>query len=187
MTMNANNALMFLIDTLFTLYIIVVLLRVLLQLAHADYRNPISQFVWQVTDPPAGALARIIPRWRNLDIPAIILALLLCFINIETDLALYAMNVSAGLGYILFWSVLKLIVVLCNLYFFTILVQVLFSWISPGTHTPATAVLWSINEPLLRPVRGVIPAIGGLDLSPLFVVLAIQVISRILPLPGLFR
>lgn len=187
MTMNANNALLFLVDTLFTLYIIVVLLRVLLQIARADYRNPISQFVWQITEPPVGILARVIPRWRMLDIPAIVFALVLCFINIEIALALYASNVSAALGLVLFWSVLKLIVMLCNLYFFTILVQVLLSWISPGTHTPATAVLWNVNEPLLRPIRGVIPAIGGLDLSPVFVIIALQVISRILPLPGLFR
>ena len=187
MNLNASNALLFLVDTLFTLYIIAVLLRVLLQISHADYQNPISQFIWQVTQHPVDALARVIPRWRTVDIPAITFALLLCFINIELDLLLHPLDISAAIGMVLFWSVLKLAVVLINLYFFTILVQVLFSWLSPGTHTPATAVLWSINEPLLRPVRGVIPAIGGLDISPIVIVIGLQVLSRLLPLPGLFR
>ena len=187
MGLNASNALLFLVDTIFTLYIIAVLLRVLLQISYADYQNPISQFVWQVTEIPVALFSRVIPRWRYVDIPAIFLALLLCFINIQTDLALYPLEISAPIGMVLLWTVLKLIVVLCNLYFFTILVQVLFSWLSPGTHTPATAVLWSINEPLLRPVRGVIPAMAGLDISPIVIVIALQVLSRLLPLPGLFR
>ncbi len=187
MQMNASNALLFLVDTLFTLYIVAVLLRVLLQMSYTDYQNPISQFVWQVTQLPVALLARIIPRWRYVDIPAIVFALLLCFLNIQIDLALYALDITAPIGLVLLWTVLKLLVVLCNLYIFTILIQVVFSWISPGTHTPATAVLWSINEPLLRPVRGVIPAISGLDISPVIIIIVLQVLSRLLPLPGLFR
>lgn len=187
MPVNASNALLFLVDTVFTLYIITVLLRVLMQISYADYKNPISQFVWQVTQPPVGLLARIIPRWRTVDIPAITLVFILCFINIQLDLLLHPLDVSAPIASVAWWSLLKILVTLCNLYFFTILVQVLFSWLSPGTHTPASAVLWSINEPLLRPVRGVIPALGGLDISPVVIVIVLQVISRLLPLPGLFR
>lgn len=187
MPANASNALLFLVDTIFTLYIIVVLMRVLLQISYADYKNPISQFVWQVTEQPVWLFSRVIPRWRYLDIPAIVLALLLCIINIQINLALYPQDITAPIGLVLWWSLLKLMVVLCNLYFFTILIQVLFSWLSPGTHTPATAVLWSINEPLLRPVRGVVPQVGGLDISPVIIVILLQVISRLLPLPGLFR
>jgi len=78
-------------------------------------------------------------------------------------------------------------VVVCNFYFFTILIQALMSWISPGQHSPATSILWTINEPLLRPVRNVVPPIAGLDLSPLVIIIGLQVISRLLPLPGLFR
>ncbi len=184
---NANNALLFLIDTVFALYIIVVLLRILLQLTHADFRNPVSQFVWQATGPPVGLLARGIPRWRNFDVPAAVFVVLLCFINIEIDLWLNALDLSAQPAMALWWAVLKALVLVCNLYFFTILIQALMSWLSPGQHSPATAVLWSINEPVLRPVRSRLPTIGGLDLSPLVVIILIQVVSRLLPLPGLFR
>ena len=184
---NANNALLFLVDTVFALYIVVVLMRALLQWVHADFRNPISQFVWRATSMPVGILARGIPRWRNLDIPAIVFAVILCFINIEIDLALAAPEFGAQPAMAAWWAVLKAAVLVCNFYFFTILIQALMSWISPGQHSPATAILWTINEPLLRPVRNVVPNIGGLDLSPLVIIIGLQVVSRLLPLPGLFR
>lgn len=184
---NANDALQFLIDTLFALYIIVVLLRILLRFAHADFFNPISQFVWQITQPPVGLLSRVIPNWGRLDIAAALFVLVLCFVNIQVDLWLYPLDFRPHPLMPLLWAPLKAVVLLCNLYFFTILIQVLVSWLSPGTHSPATAVLWTLNEPLLRPVRQYIPPIGGLDISPLVVIIALQVFSRLLPLPGLFR
>ncbi|MES1925781.1 hypothetical protein T31B1_10658 [Salinisphaera sp. T31B1] len=184
---HANNALLFLVDTVFALYIVVVLLRVILQLVHADFRNPISQFVWRFTATPVGLIGRLVPRWRNLDVPALVFAIALCFINIEIDLALAAPGFGAQPAMAVVWAVLKAGVLICNFYFFTILIQALMSWISPNQYSPATAMLFTINEPLLRPVRNILPPLGGLDLSPLVVIIGLQVISRLLPLPGLFR
>lgn len=183
---NTNQALLFLIDTVFTLYIIVVIARVLLQLTHAQFHNPVSQFVWRVTARPVGLLAMAVPRWRNIDVPAIAFILLLSFINIELDLLL-AMQAGAQPLLALWWAILKALILLCDLYFFTILVQALLSWLSPGQYSPATAILWTINEPLLKPVRKRLPAIGGLDLSPLVILIALQVVSLLLPLPALLR
>lgn len=184
---HANDALMFLIDTVLSLYILVVLLRMLLQAVHADFRNPISQMVWQATRIPIGLLGRVIPRWNNIDVPAIVFAVILCYINIEVDLALAAPSFGPQLIAAIGWAVLKAVVLLCNFYFFTILIQALMSWFSPGHYSPATTLLVSVNEPLLRPVRNTLPPIGGLDLSPLVVIIGLQVVSRLLPLPGLFR
>lgn len=184
---HANHALLFLVDTVLSLYIIVVLLRVILQLVHADFRNPVSQFVWQTTRLPVNLLRAVIPRWRNWDIPALVFGLILCYILIQIDLALGAPGFGPQLLPSIAWAILKLLTLVCNLYFFTILIQALMSWISPNQYSPATAILFSVNEPLLRPVRGVIPTIGGLDLSPLVVIIALEVVSRLLPLPGLFR
>jgi len=182
-----NNALMFLIDTVFSLYITVVLLRVLLPLVHADFRNPISQFIWRATATPVGYVSRVIPRWRNIDVPALVFALALCFVNIQIDMALVSAAFGAQPVLALLWSVLKIGVLICSFFTFTILIQTLMSWISPNQHSPATAMMFTLNEPLLRPVRSRLPALGGLDLSPLVVILALQVVSRLLPLPGLFR
>ncbi|MGH8459018.1 MAG: YggT family protein, partial [Nevskiales bacterium] len=82
--------------------------------------------------------------------------------------------------------VLKLVVFTLNLYFFSLLIQAIMSWVNPGMPTSASAVLWSINEPLLKPIRNVLPPIGGLDLSSLVLMIAIQMLLRGLPaLPGL--
>ncbi|MAA73467.1 MAG: YggT family protein [Salinisphaeraceae bacterium] len=181
-----SSALMFLIDTLFALYIIVLLVRVLLQFTHANFRNPLSQFVYQVTNPPLRPLSAVIPRWRHLDIPAVLLALLLCFINIQIDGLFYPqLNTAPVLAVAL--SAIKLLVMLCDLYTFSIIIQAILSWVAPGAHSPATAVLWSINEPILRPVRERMPMIGGLDISPLVVIIGLQVVSRLMPLHPLLR
>lgn len=184
---NVNGALLFLVNTLVSLYILVVILRVILQLVHADFRNQISQFVWHVTRRPVNLLRSVIPRWRNWDLPAVVFALILTYILIHIDLALAAPGFGQQWLPSIAWAVLKLIVMVCNLYTFTIIIQAVMSWFSPNHHSPATAILHSINEPLLRPVRGILPALGGIDISPVLVIIALQVVSRLLPLPGLFR
>lgn len=187
MMQHANSALLFLVNTLLSLYILVVLLRVILQLVHADFRNPISQFVWRVTRTPVNFLRRLIPRWHNWDVPALVFALILSYLLIQADLALGAPGFGQQPIMSLAWAVMKMITLVCNLYFFTIIIQAVMSWFAPNQNSPATAILFAINEPLLRPVRGVIPAIGGLDLSPVVVIIAVEIISLLLPLPGLFR
>jgi YggT family protein len=183
MTFNAGNALVFLVDAVFGLYIAVLLLRYILQVVQADFYNPLSQFVWQATNPPVIPLQRIIPRWKRHDFAALVIAYLLAAVNIRLDLALSGFGLD--IPHLLLWALLKLIGLACNLYFFSILIQAIMSWVSPGMPTPAQAVLWSINEPLLRPVRNVLPPIAGLDLSPLVVLIALQMLVRLLPVPQL--
>ncbi|RJS94669.1 YggT family protein [Salinisphaera sp. Q1T1-3] len=187
MISNTNQALLFLVDTVLSLYILVVLLRVVLQLVHADFRNPVSQFVWQTTRTPVNLLRNVVPRWRNLDVPALLFAFILCYLLIQIDLALGAPGFGPQFIPAVAWAILKGATLVCNLYFFTIIVQAVMSWISPNQYTPATAILFTINEPLLRPIRRIVPTISGIDLSPLVAIIGLQLISRLLPLPGLFR
>jgi len=178
---NVMEALLFLVNTVFTLYIIVLLVRVLLQTTGAPFHNPVSQFVWHATVRPVRLVARVMPRWRNVDVPAIALILLLCYINIEVVLwivtARFGVMPIPALG----WALAKALALLCNLYFFTILAQALLSWLAPQQYSPATVILWSLNEPLLRPVRNRLPPVAGLDLSPLVVLIALQCINLLLP------
>ncbi len=184
MNVGLGSPLIFLIDTLFGLYVLVLILRFILQAVQADFYNPLSQFVWRVTNQPVGLLQRALPRWRRYDFAALALALVLVALNLWIDLSLAGARI-APLA-LLFWSLLKLAAFTLNLYFFSILIQAIMSWVNPGMPSPASAVLWSINEPLLKPVRNALPPIGGLDLSPLVVMIAIQVLLRSLPaLPGL--
>lgn len=185
MQSNVDNATLFLVNTLFSLYCYALILRIALQLVRADFHNPLSQFVWRITNPPVAPLRRVVPRWQQLDVPAILVGLVVVLVNLL--LALAILNVSAGPLLLLWLALLKLIVLTINLLTFTILIQAVMSWFGASMHSPAASLLWNINEPMLRPIRRLIPPIGGLDLSPLFVIIALQVISRLIPLSYALR
>lgn len=191
---NGLRALIFIVDTLLSLYALVVLLRVLLQLVHANFYNPLSQFVWQATRVPVRWIGNLIPRRASLDVPALILALVICYVDIEVILALTASMRGLSVDWAqlrpavaLAWAVFKVVELVCNLFTFTILIQALLSWLAPQQHSPATALMRTLNEPLLRPVRTYMPPLGGIDLSPLVVILVLQVINILLPLPGVLH
>ena len=185
MTSNISNALLFLVDTAFGLYIIAVLLRFVLQASGGSFYNPIAQFLVRITDPVLRPMRMVIPRWGQFDMAAVVVMLILAFLNIEAVLLL--IGIEARIGSIIVWSLFKVVALGCNLYFFSILVQAILSWFSPGMHSQASVILWDINEPLLRPVRQILPPLGGLDLSPLVVLIVLQVVNTLIPLPGLFR
>ena len=182
---NGANALFFLVTTLFNLVIWIFGLRLLLQAVRADFYNPISQFIWQVTRFPTDALRQVLPNYRQLNVAAAVTLVALALLYIYAVSGLLGMRV--GLIAALWFSVLKLVVMGLGLFTFTLFVQAVMSWLGPGVHNPAANILWSLNEPLLRPVRRLIPPIGGLDLSPLAVILMLQVLSRLVPLPGVLR
>jgi YggT family protein len=182
---NADNALFYLVSTLFELYLWVLLLRIILQWVRADFYNPFSQLVWRLTQPIVRWLQPIIPRWRTLDGAALVVTIVIAVIYVEAIIAL--LNYRYLLGQAVVFALLKLVVLTLNLYTFTLFVQAILSWVGPGVSNPAGSVLWSVNEPILRPVRRVLPPVAGLDLSPLVLILALQVLNRLVPLPGIFR
>lgn len=185
MSGNVGNALLFLTNSLFGLYLSIVMLRIGLQLVNADFFNPLAQFIWRATQPLLQLPARYIPRWRKLDVTALLFLWLLAFINIRLDIAI--LGWSIGIAPSIYIALLKLFVLGLNLYSFCILAQAIMSWVGPNAHGPANSLLWSINEPILRPVRRYIPPIGGMDLSPLVVILSLQVVARLIPLHYLLR
>lgn len=181
----AENAGLFLVNTLFTLYMSVLVLRIVMRWVRADFYNPLSQFIWQVTNPPVTPLSRVVPTWRQLDTAACTLLAALAVIHIVLVLAMTPY--SLGPGMVAWYALLKMITLVLNLFTFTIFVQAILSWVGPGGSNPAQALLWSVNQPVLAPVQRVIPPIGGLDLSPLAVIIGLQVLNRLIALPYLFR
>lgn len=175
----------FLVSTLFDLLIWVFLLRILLQAVRADFYNPLSQLIWQLTRFPTDALRPYIPNWRNLNTAAALTLALIALIYIHIVGAMLSLHIGALAAP--WFALLKLMVMTFNLYTFSLFVQAILSWLGPGVNNPASNILWSLNEPLLRPLRRVIPPMSGLDLSPLVLILLLQVINRLVPLPGLFR
>ena len=184
---NTSNALFYLVSTLFEVYIWIVMLRMILQVVRADFYNPISQLVWQVTQPVVRPLQKVFPKFRQYDSAAavVLFVVTLVYIFVASALLGYREQVNALLA--VWFTLLKLVVMLLNLYTFALVIQAILSWVGPGVNNPAGSILWSINEPLLRPVRRVIPPFSGLDLSPLVVIVVLQFVKLLVPLPGVFR
>ncbi|MCU7816643.1 MAG: YggT family protein [Candidatus Thiodiazotropha sp. (ex Lucinoma kastoroae)] len=180
-----TNPLVFLVQTLFGLYILAVLLRFLLQLGRADFYNPISQFLVKVTNPPLKILRRIIPGIGGIDLSSIILAWLLKAIEILLILVISGSAVNL-LGPIV-WALPELVELMINIYLFAILIQVILSWVSPGSYNPASALLYSITGPVMRPAQKLLPPTGGIDLSPMLVMIGLVLLKMLLlpPLRGL--
>ncbi|WP_455199692.1 YggT family protein [Kaarinaea lacus] len=176
-----TNAIEFLIHTIFGLYLIAVMLRVLLQLSRADFYNPVSQFLVKVTNPPLIPLRRIIPGFMGIDFAAIVLMLVIK--AVEIFLIVLIKGVSIKISGLVVLSIAELLRLLINVYFFTILIQVIISWVNPGTYNPAVSLLYSINEPLLSRARRLIPPISGFDLSPIVVIILLQLLSMLLIQP----
>lgn len=183
MAANGARALIFLVNIVFSLYIAALFVRVLLQRLSADYYNPIVQFVVRITNPLVRPLRRVLPGIAGWDLAGLVLALAFAFLNAWLVLWLAGFGTPALL--IARFAGKKLLAVLINLYIFSILIQALLSWLNPRQYSPLAALLWRMNEPLLRPVRRILPPIGGtIDLSPLVVIIALEALSIFLGLPG---
>lgn len=170
-----SGATAFLIDTVFGTYILLVLLRFLLQLARADFYNPICQFLVKATNPPLKPLRRIIPGLWKIDLASIVLLLILQMI------AVWLIHLAGGrtisVEALIVVSAADLLALTLNTFLVTILIQVILSWVGPGAHNPLSSVLYSLNEPLLGPARRILPAMSGIDFSPLLVLVAIQLLK----------
>ncbi|AGM40419.1 hypothetical protein SPISAL_01600 [Spiribacter salinus M19-40] len=174
----------FLVDTIFSLYIMAVMLRFLLQWARADFYNPLSQFLVRITQPLLAPFRRLIPGWGGIDLSAVVLMILLQMLGLAALMVIA--GVTPRVDYLLLRTPAELISLLLNLYLVAIVVRAILSWVSPNDYNPATTVLLSLTEPVIRPIRSVLPPVAGVDLSPLAAIIAIQVV-KMLVLPPLDR
>lgn len=173
------NAATYLISTIIGLYIIIILLRFLLQLVKADFYNPLSQFIVKATSPVLTPMRRFIPGLFGLDIASLLLAYILqC---IENFLLFAVRGISINPLVILWHSIGSLLTLFLYIYFFAILIQVIISWVSPGTYNPATALIYRITEPVMQPARKLLPPFSGFDLSPLLVFVVLNLLIMFVP------
>jgi YggT family protein len=172
-----TNPMIFLVQVLFGAYILVVMLRFLLQLLRADFYNPLSQFIVRVTSPVLHPIRRVIPGVGGVDFASILLMWLLK--AVELILILLILGIPKNLLLALVWALPELLNLLINVFLVAILIQVILSWINPGAYNPASALLYTLTEPVLRPARRIIPPISGLDLSPM-VVMVVLILLKML-------
>ena len=178
-----TNPLEFLITTLFSLYILAVMLRFLLGAVRADFYNPVSQFLVRITNPVLVPMRKVIPSIGKYDTSALPLLLLLQVLSLVLLVMLRGSSVS--ILTLLLVAIAELALLLINIFIFSIIVQVILSWINPGTYTPVGALLQSITSPVLAPIQRIIPPVAGIDLSPLFALIGLQVIKMLIhPLIG---
>lgn len=169
------------VQVCFSLYITIVMIRFLLQLVRADFYNPVSQFVVKVTTPALKPLRRLIPGYGGIDFPAIVLMLGLQIIMVFLIAAMAGMSI--GLMPIVFLSIAELLSLLLNVFLFAIIVLVIVSWVNPGSYNPVLLLLQQLTEPLMKPARRLLPPISGLDLSPIVVLLGIQLAKILIVAP----
>ncbi|MEA3278478.1 MAG: YggT family protein [Pseudomonadota bacterium] len=173
-----TNPIVFLVHTVFGLYTAVVVLRFLLQWTRADFYNPISQFIVKLTTPVLRPLRRVIPGYGGIDLASLTLAWLLK----SAELAIVALVAGMGRNLLgaLGWAVPALVGLVINILLIAILVRVILSWLNPDPYHPATALLGSLTEPVLGPARRLLPPIGGLDLSPMLVMVGLVLLEMLI-------
>jgi len=180
------NPIIFLVETLFGLYILAVMLRLMLQIVRADFYNPFSQFLVKITTPVLRPLRKLIPGWGGIDIASVVLLLIIQCLAIIIMTLLHGGGLeSFSIAGLLMATVTKLVSLLMYIYFFCLIILAVLSWISAGTYNPVTALMSSITEPLLRPIRNILPRAGIFDFS-VFVAILGLIVARMLIMPPLY-
>ena len=188
-----TSPLVLIVTTLFDLYILLVLLRFILQMFRADFYNPVSQFIVKVTSPPLKYLRRGIPSIVGQDAAAIVLCLLLAYVKfvilrlLDIEIV-HINNTVAFIGSVNYlalfiYAIADLISLFSNVFLIAILIQVVLSWINPEVHNPVIGLVNTLAAPVLRLIQKFIPPIGGLDISPLFAMLGIVVAKMLIITP----
>ena len=173
------NAIYFLCDALLSLALYVALLRLVMQWSRADFRNPVAQAVVKVTNPLVMPLRRVLPPVNKIDTASVVTVLIVAVGYVVI------MSVVRGVGLpppllLLRAVALEIVTSVLWLYFYAIFLYALMSLIAQGSYSPMQPLLASLCEPVLRPIRRLIPPIAGLDLSPLWAGLLIQALLILL-------
>ena len=173
-----NTAAVYVLQTLGSLYLLIVLLRFVLQLVRANFYNPLCQFAVKATQPLLKPLRRIIPSVFGLDMSSLVLAILV-------QLALMALSLLLTYGttgnplQLLIWSLIGVTALFLNIFFYALIISVILSWVAPGSHNPGAELVNQICEPALAPFRKILPNLGGLDISPILAFMVLKLIDML--------
>lgn len=173
-----NTAAVYVLQTLGSLYLLIVLLRFVLQLVRANFYNPLCQFIDKATQPLLKPLRRIIPSLFGLDMSSLVLAILV-------QLALMALTLLLTYGttgnfvQLLIWAIIGVTALFLKIFFFALIISVILSWVAPGSHNPGAELVNQICEPALAPFRRLLPNLGGLDISPILAFMVLKLLDML--------
>lgn len=173
-----SDPILFLVRTIANLYLFVVLLRLVLQLSRADFYNPISQGIVKATNFFVIPVRRVVPAIGRVDTASVILALVVQFLTV-LFVVMWNHKTATPVQY-LTMTVLGVVYHLLDLYFWAMLISVILSWVAPTANHPGAMLVWQVTSPLYRFVHRFIPSLGGLDISPIFIFLAITFAKQFL-------
>ena len=176
--MNPTGALNYLVSTIIDLYIAAIMLRLLLQWVRADFYNPLCQFLVKATNPVLVPTRRIIPSIGRLDTASVVVMLLLELIQLVIINQLS--QAGFNLQFMLLFALRKLVVTFLMTYFVLIIARVIVSWIGSQSRHPLIPLIYQLTEPVLRPFSKLVPPISGIDLSPLFALIALRFLLLLL-------
>ena len=174
-----SNAGVFLISTLFGLYILAFMLRLILQMVRADFYNPVSRFIVKITNPPLKPLRRFIPGFAGIDMASVIIMLALQMLEFFIITLLRNFPAPDILGLTLY-AFIQLVTLGFYVFLFSIFILAILSWINPGQYNPINNLLSQITAPVLRPVRRLLPPMSGMDLSPMLAIVGLWLIKLLL-------
>jgi len=172
----------FLVDVTFRIYIFVLMLRLLIQWTQAlNFYHPLSRFVYTVTQPLIKPFQQFMPRVYGVD--SAIYLLMFLFESLKTFLIAFLMHASFSIGGILILSLAELVALLIYVFIFSIIIEMILSWFNSDPYNPLQVFVSRLNAPLLKPMRRFIPPMSGLDLSPLAVMILLQLALILLVSP----
>lgn len=177
MASGATNAIVFIVDALARLYLLVLLLRLFLPLVRADFHNPLAQAVLKLTSPLVIPVRRVLPPLGRVDTATVVVAFGIQYLAIFLMALVQGMR-PAIVG-LLFASLVSLVLLTLNLFFWLVIIRIILSWVAGTTYNPAIAMVYALTEPLLRPFRRLVPDLGGFDISPIFVLIALGALVRL--------
>jgi YggT family protein len=170
-------------STIAGLYLFFVILRFLLQVARADFYNPISQSVFKVTDPMVQIFRSFIPGYKGIDFSSLILAFFVECIAIVGLIILYGGNIPS-ISFVITWGFLGVLNFIVTFYYYALIASIIMSFVmmfSGNTNPhPILQLIWQITEPIMSPVRKIMPPMGTIDFSPIFIFLLIGLIRDII-------
>jgi YggT family protein len=174
-----NDVVFYVVTFLFRIISFLFVARFLLQACRVDFYNPLSQGFIKATDPVLQPLRKVLPGYRNLDIASLLAAILADVIMILAIGALADQMLGTFLQ-ILVSAIIAVALLIVRIFWWSILIVIVASFVAQGSYHPALNLLQQITEPILAPARRLLPAMGGLDFSPILVFLALGVVERIL-------
>ena len=167
-----QNALFFVVGALSQLLLLALVLRFWLPVLRADFRNPLAQAILKLTSPLVVPLRRLVPAIGRIDTATVVMTLAIQVLVIYV--LAYIAGISPATSDVFVMALLKLLLLSIKMFFYSIFIYIILSWVSPGTYNPVAALLRVIVEPVLSPFRRYIPSIGGIDISPIFAIIALQ-------------